>query len=435
MGTAILFICLFAMLLLGVPVGFAIGGATMIAMFYFTDMNMITVAQFCYSGINSFTVMAIPFFLLAGVIMSTGGIAAKIVDFAYKLVGFVTGGLGVVTIVACMFFGALSGSGMATTSAIGSMMIPEMKKKGYDVPYSTTLVCFSGVIGLIIPPSLGYVLYGSTTNTSISDLFLAGIIPGIIFGLFLMPMNYYMCKKYKMGVREEISKEITVNQFIAQRAKEVAISFKSSFWALLSPVIILGGIYSGIFTPTEAACISVVYSIIVSVFIYKEMTFKGLYKAFVQAAILNGITSFLLGYSTIFSTYMAYENIPKQIYEMLTTFTDSKFMVLLLINLILLGIGCVLDTVPAIIIMAPILLPAVTNYGVDPIHFGIIMTINLGIGLCTPPYGCNLFVGAAVAKIKMESMFKYLFPFLAVVIAALMLITYVPWLSLGILGR
>ncbi|MDD4584115.1 MAG: TRAP transporter large permease, partial [Eubacteriales bacterium] len=288
MGTAVLFVVLFAMLLVGVPVGFAIGGATMAAMYFFTDMNMITVAQFCYHGINSFTVMAIPFFLLAGVIMSTGGIAAKIVDFAYKLVGFVTGGLGVVSVVACMFFGALSGSGMATTSAIGSMMIPEMKKKRYDTPYSTTLVCFSGTIGLIIPPSLAYVLYGSTTNTSISDLFLAGILPGITVGFFLIGMNYYMCKKLKMGDKEEREKGITIKQFMISRAKEVVISFKNSFWALLSPVIILGGIYSGIFTPTEAACVSVVYSIIVSMFIYKEMDIKGLYKTFVDAAILNG---------------------------------------------------------------------------------------------------------------------------------------------------
>ncbi len=435
MGTSVLFVALFAMLLLGVPVGFAIGGATMIAMFFFTNMNMITVAQFCYSGINSFTVMAIPFFLLAGVIMSTGGIAARIVNFAYKLVGFATGGLGVVTVVACMFFGALSGSGMATTSAIGSMMIPEMKKKGYDTAYSTTLVCFSGTIGLIIPPSLAYVLYGSTTNTSISDLFLAGIIPGITVGLFLIAMNYYMCRKLHMGDKEERDKEITIKQFMRERTRDVLISFKDSIWALLSPVIILGGIYTGVFTPTEAACISVVYSIIVSVFIYKEMDLKGLYKTFVHAAILNGITSFLLGYSTIFSTYMAYENIPKQIYEMLLAATDNKFVMLLFINLVLLAIGLFLDTVPAIIVMAPILLPAVVNYGIDPIHFGIIMTINLAIGLCTPPYGCNLFVGAAVAQIKMESMMKYLIPFFIVAVLALMLITYVPALSLVLLGR
>ncbi|MEW5784394.1 MAG: TRAP transporter large permease [Bacillota bacterium] len=430
MGIAVLFIVLLLMLLVGVPIGFAIGGATMAAMYFFTNMNMLTVAQFNYSGINSFTVMAIPFFLLAGVIMSTGGIASKIVDFAYKLVGFVTGGLGVVTVVACMFFGALSGSGMATTSAIGSMMIPEMKKKGYDVPYSTTLVCFAGTIGLIIPPSLGYVLYGSVTNTSISDLFLAGIIPGITIGLFLIAMNYFMCKRLNIGYKEERGEGVTIRQFMRQRAKDVAISFKNSFWALLSPVIILGGIYSGIFTPTEAACISVVYSIIVSIFIYKEMNFKGLYKAFVLAAALNGITSFLLGYSTIFSTYMAYENIPRQIYQGLLAATDNPMIMLLLINLVLLAIGTLLDTVPALIIMAPILLPAVVNYGVHPVHFGIIMTINLAIGLCTPPYGCNLFVGAAVANIKMESIMKYLIPFLIVSLLALGVITFVPALSL-----
>lgn len=434
MGTAVLFVVLFAMLFLGVPVGFAIGGATMVAMYFFTNMNMVTVAQFCYSGINSFTVMAIPFFLLAGVIMSTGGIAAKIVDFAYSLIGFVTGALGAVTVVACMFFGALSGSGMATTSAIGSMMIPEMKKKGYDVPYSTTLVCFAGTIGIIIPPSLGYVLYGSTTGTSISDLFLAGIFPGITIGLFLLAMNYYMCRKLSIGEKEQRDKEIALKDFMKERAKSVVVSFKTSFWALLSPVIILGGIYSGVFTPTEAACVSVVYSLVVSMFVYKELDAKGLYKTFVETAILNGITSFLLGFSTVFSTYMAYENIPKQIYTMLIAFTDNKLIMLLLINAVLLVIGCFLDTVPAIIIMGPILLPAVVGYGVNPVHFGIIMTVNLALGLCTPPYGCNLFVGAAVAKIKMESMFKYIFPFLLVVIAALMVITYVPALSLVLLG-
>ncbi len=433
MGITVLFIVLFIMLLVGVPIGFAIGGATMVAMYFFTNMNMITVAQFNYSGINSFTVMAIPFFLLAGVIMSTGGIAARIVDFAYKLVGFVTGGLGVVTVVACMFFGALSGSGMATTSAIGSMMIPEMKKKGYDVPYSASLVSFSGSIGLIIPPSLGYVLYGSVTNTSISDLFLAGIFPGITIGLFLIAANYVICKRLNMGFKEEREDGITINQFIRQRAKEVVSSFKSSFWALLSPVIILGGIYSGVFTPTEAACVSVVYSIIVSLFIYKEMNLKSLYKAFVLAAALNGITSFLLGYSTIFSTYMAYENIPRAIYQGLLTATDNPLVLLLLINLVLIAIGTILDTVPALIIMSPILLPAVVNYGIDPVHFGIIMTVNLAIGLCTPPYGCNLFVAAAVANIKMESMMKYLVPLLIVSLLALGVITFVPSLSLFLL--
>jgi C4-dicarboxylate transporter DctM subunit len=434
-GTLALFVILFVLIFLGVPVGFAIGGATIVAMYYFTNMNMVTVAQYCYYGIDSFTVMAIPFFLLAGVIMSTGGIAKRIVNFANQLIGFVTGGLGAVSVLACMFFGALSGSGMATTSAIGSMMIPEMKKHGYIAEYCTTLVCFAGIIGLIIPPSLAYVLYGSTTKTSISDLFLAGILPGIFIGIVFMVMNYFMCKKLHMGQKQMTEKEVTLKEFFIARIKGVAISFKDGFWALLSPVIILGGIYSGIFTPTEAACVSVVYSLIVSCFVYKELNFKGVYKTFVQAAVLNGITSFLLGYATIFSTYLAYENIPKAIYNLLMGMTDNKFVMLLLINIVLLIIGCFLDTVPAIIVMAPILLPAVIGYGVDPIHFGIIMTINLGIGLCTPPYGCNLFVGAAVGHVKMERMMRYIIPFFLVAVGALMVVTYLPQLSLILLGR
>ncbi len=430
MQVLILFLVLFAFILLGVPVGFAIGGATMLVLYYFTNLDMVITAQYCYAGIDSFTVLAIPFFMLAGVIMSTGGIAARIVNFCDKLIGFITGGLGAVSVLACMFFGALSGSGMATTSAIGSMMIPEMEKKGYNKAYCTTLVCFAGIVGIIIPPSLGFVLYGATTNTSISDLFLAGIIPGITIGITFLLMNYYMCKKLNIGDKEKISKEVPIKEYMTNRLKELAKSFKEGFFALLSPFIILGGIYSGIFTPTEAACISVVYSIFVSVFIYKDLDIRGLYKTFLAAAILNGVTSFLLGYSTVFSTYLSHAGIPRMVYEMLMTCTDNKFVMLLLINLILLVIGCFLDTVPAIIVMSPILLPAVVGYGVDPVHFGIIITVNLAIGLCTPPYGCNLFVGSAVGRVKMESMMRYIIPFFIVSIVALLIITFIPALSL-----
>jgi C4-dicarboxylate transporter DctM subunit len=239
-----------------------------------------------------------------------------------------------------------------------------------------------------------------------------------------------MCKRLNIGQKEIVTQEVPIKEFLITRTKKVAISFKNGFWALLSPVIILGGIYSGMFTPTEAACISVIYSLIISVFIYKELTWKGVYQTLKQAAVLNGITSFLLGFATVFSTYLAYENIPKGIYDMLINLTDNKFMMLLLINLVLLVIGCFLDTVPAIVVMAPILLPAVVGYGVNPIHFGIIMTINLGIGLCTPPYGCNLFVGAAVGHVKMENMMRYVIPFFLVSVAALFVVTYVPKLSL-----
>lgn len=427
-----LFVVLFLMLMIGVPVGFAIGGATMVSMFYFSNLNMVINSQYAYSGISSFTVMAIPFFMLAGLIMSTGGIAKRIVNFSSALIDFVTGALGCVTILACMFFGALSGSGMATTSAIGGMMIPEMKKKGYSSEYAATLVCFGGIVGPIIPPSLSFVLYGATTGTSIPDLFLAGIIPGLLLGAMLLGMNIFMCKKNKVELAQSNVEypNISIKEVLKKRGNLVLKATKDGIWALISPAIILGGIYSGIFTPTEAACVSVIYSTLISLFIYKDMTLSALYKTLLAASILNGITSFLLGYSTVFSTFMTFEKVPQMITTFLTTVSDNTFVVLFLINIILLGVGLFLDTVPAIIVMAPMMLPTITSLGINPIHFGVIMAVNLSIGLCTPPYGCNLFVGAAVAKIKLDSMFKYIWPFFGISIIALLLITYIPSLSL-----
>ncbi len=435
MAVAILFIALFVLLLIGVPVGFAIGGATMVAMLTASDLNMAINAQYCYSGIFSFTVMAIPFFMLAGLIMSTGGIARRIVNFASTLISFVNGAIGCVAVISCMFFGALSGSGMATTSAIGGMMIPEMKKKGYDPAYAATIVCFGGIVGPIIPPSLSFVLYGASTGVSISQLFLAGILPGILIGICFVIANIVICTITKTDLVKEkraaSDEKVPLAQAMKYRLGEIGRSGKDGFWALLSPVIILGGIYTGVFTPTEAACISVVYSIIISIFVYKDMTFTDLKQVLLDTAVLNGITSFLLGYSTVFSTFMTYERVPVMITEFLTGVSDNPLIVLFFINLVLLGVGLFLDTVPAVIVMAPMLLPTVEALHVDPIHFGVVMAVNLAIGLCTPPYGCNLFVGAAVAKIKMEHMFPFILPLLAVAIFALMIITYVPWLSLA----
>lgn len=433
MTVAILFIALIVLLLIGVPVGFAIGGATMFSMLVGSDLNMVINAQYCYSGIFSFTVMAIPFFMLAGIIMSTGGIARRIVNFASALISFVNGAIGCVTIIACMFFGALSGSGMATTSAIGGMMIPEMKKKGYDPAYAATIVCFGGIVGPIIPPSLSFVLYGASTGVSISSLFLAGILPGILIGVLFVITNIIMCTLSGTDLKKEKKvnePKVPLKEAMAYRFKEIGKSFIDGFWALLSPVIILGGIYSGIFTPTEAACISVVYSIVISLFVYRDMTLLDLKKVFLDTAVLNGITSFLLGFSTVFSTFMTYEKVPQMITEFLTSVSSNPLVVLFFVNVILLIVGLFLDTVPAIIVMAPMLMPTVRLLGINPLHFGVIMAVNLALGLCTPPYGCNLFVGAAVAKIKMESMFKHILPYFIVGLIGLGLITYIPWLSL-----
>jgi len=435
MAFTYLLILLCAFMLLGVPIGFAIGAATMAAIFLFTNLNPIIIGQFCFSGINSFTIMAIPFFMLAGIIMSKGGIARRIVNFAETLIDFVTGAVGCVAALASMFFGTVSGSGMATASAIGAMMIPEMKRAGYNPAYAATLVCFGGLVGPVLPPSLAFVLYGSVTNVSIAKVFLAGILPGILLGTIVLCVNIFMCSRMGVDLRNNKVDETTIEYVpmsvsLKNRAKRIGLALKDGIWALITPFIILGGIYSGIFTPTEAACVSVVYAILVSMFVYKEMTLKDLRDTFLDAAVLNGITSFLLAYSTVFSTFMTFERIPQRLSIFLSDVSDNPFVVMLLINLMILTIGLVLDTVPAIIIMAPLLLPTVVGVGVDPIHFGVIMAANLAIGLCTPPYGCNLFVGAAVAKIRVETMLPFTVPFLIASLAGLMIITFVPWLSM-----
>lgn len=430
MQIAVLFATLFALIVIGVPVGYAIGGATMVALYYCTNLDMVITAQYCYSGVNSFTILSIPFFMLAGSIMSTGGIAKRIVAFAKSLIGTVTGGLGAVAVLASCFFGAISGSGMATTSAIGGMLIPEMRKEGYDIPYSTTLICFAGTVGPIIPPSISFIMYGVVTGTSIADLFVAGILPGLLLGAGYMVINWRMSKKYQFGAVtvEEVTQ--AAKHHVQSRFQAVLRTAWEGKWALLSPVIILGGIYSGAFTPTEAACISVVYSIVISLFVYREMTLKDLYKVFVATAVLNGITSFMLAYSTVFSTFLSFAQIPNQIYQLIVSLTSSKVVFLLIVNAVLLVIGCFLDSVPAMVVMAPLLLPAASNFGIEPVHFGIIMSVNLAIGLCTPPYGCNLFAGAAVGRTKMESMMQFIPPFFIAAVFCLLLITFIEPISM-----
>lgn len=435
MNVLILFGLLVLFLIIGMPIGFSIGAATVIVLYFFTTIDMTVTAQYCFSGLHSFTLVCVPMFVFAGVIMSKGGIAKRIVNFIQSIIGTIVGGLGMVTILSCMFFGALTGSGMATTSAIGSMMIPEMIDNHYDRKYASTLVCFGGIVGPIIPPSVSFIMYGTVANQSISDLFIAGILPGILIGCLLMLTNYIICKKEHTGETSLAYIEAKSHQkslTMKERLHQVAIATKEGIWALLAPIIILGGIYSGIFTATEAGCVSVIYSIIVSLFVYKECTLKDLYDAMLESVVLSGITAFLLGFSNVFSTYLAFAQIPAMIASLLETI-GNKTVLLLLINVILLIMGCFLDTIPAILIVSPILLPVAQSFGINPIHFGIIISVNLAIGLCTPPYGCNLFVGAAVGKVKMQHMMRYVVYLMIPVFISLMLITFIPEISLCLL--
>lgn len=420
MEALILFGSFFVLLLLMVPIGYAIGIATLIAIVVAGDgtIPLLMIAQKSITGVDSFPLMAIPFFMLAGNLMSGGGIAKRLINFFDSFMGLITGGLSMVTTVTCMFFAAISGSAVATTSAVGSFMIPEMRKRGYDDGFSASIAAAAGTIGVIIPPSVPFVIYGVATGTSITDLFKAGFIPGIGMGVALMITCYFLCKKHGFQVSQKGGRKLELRQ--------VWLSFKEAFWAILSPVIILGGIYSGVFTPTESAVIGVVYSFIVGRFVYKELDNAAAYKALRDTIVVNGATTFMVGLSSAFAAYLSLAGIPRQLAAAMLQITDNKILLLLLINAFLLVVGCLVDNIPATIILAPILLPVVESLGMSAITFGIMLTMNLAIGFCTPPYGIDLFVAQKISGVKMGQMLKYMWWFILSLLIVLMMTTYWP---------
>ena len=416
----VLFGTIFLLMMIGSPIAVALGVATMVTMTATTNISLTTMSTACLSGLDSFPLMAIPFFMLAGNLMKSGGISRRILDFADAVVGWVTGSVGMVTVVASMFFAALSGSSPATVTAIGGITIPEMKEEGYDPAYATAITAAAGTIGVIIPPSIPFVIYGVAAQCSISDLFLAGIIPGILIGVVLMIVNYVTAKKHGFGHTKKF------------HAGHLLRTLGDSIWALLVPVIILGGIYGGIFTPTESAVAAILYSIFVGVFIYHELDLKSILEAFKETALINGQTTFLVGISMAFARFLTMSQVPGTLAKGILGISNP-IAILLVINLFLLVVGCFIDNISSTVILTPILLPIVAGIGMSPIQFGIVMTVNLAIGFITPPYGCNLFFASAISNVSVVDIAKKILPMIGVMLIVLMALTFIPALSIGIL--
>ena len=410
----ILFVVLFAM---SVPIAVAIGIASLPVVAE-AGTSIMYVAQRLFSALDSFTLLAIPFFILAGTLMESGGISGRIINFANACVGNNYGGLAIVTIVAAMFFAAVSGSGSATTAALGSILIPAMVKKGYNVEFAAATTATASQIGVIIPPSIPMVLYCVGTNNSIGTLFIAGFVPGIMIGLTLIAYARHTCKVRNYAGDRKYS------------ASEKLHAFKDAIWALIMPVIILGGIYSGIFTPTESAAVACIYAVIVALFVYRELSWKDLPRVFFKSSITVAVVMIILSTAGLFSAVLTYEKVPQMVTGFFLSIVSNKYTFLLIINVLLFFCGMFFDGGPVMIILAPILAPVAVSMGVDPIHFGIIMVVNSALGQITPPFGVNLFVASQVAGIKMESMIKDLIPYIAIVLADVFILTYVPEISL-----
>ncbi|AHG19561.1 membrane protein [Chania multitudinisentens RB-25] len=419
MDAFILLITLGVMLAIGVPVAYAVG-ISAIAGAFWIDLPLEAVMIQITNGVNKFSLLAIPFFILAGAIMAEGGIARRLVNFAYIFVGFIRGGLSLVNIVASTFFGAISGSSVADTASIGSVMIPEMDKKGYPRDFAAAVTASGSVQAILTPPSHNSVIYSLATGgtVSIAALFIAGILPGLLLSFTLMVMCVCFAHKrgYPKGERVPFRQALKI--------------FVDTLWGLMTVVIIMGGILSGIFTATESAAIACLWSFFVTMFIYRDYKWSELPKLMFRTVKTVTIVMILIGFAASFGAIMTYMQLPTRITEFFTSISDNKYVILMWINIMLLLIGTLMDMAPLILILTPVLLPVAINLGIDPVHFGMIMLVNLGIGLITPPVGSVLFVASAVSKQKIEQVVKAMVPFYLALFCVLMLVTYIPAISL-----
>ena len=415
-----LFVSLFVLMFLGVPVAISLGLAGSTTIMLFSPDTVRSLAIKLFETSEHYTLLAIPFFLLAGSFMTTGGVAKRLIDFANACVGHIRGGLAIGSVLACMLFAALSGSSPATVAAVGSIAIAGMVRSGYPMPFAAGIVTNAGTLGILIPPSVVMVVYAAATETSLGKLFMAGVVPGLLLGLILMAVIYIIAVKRNLPAMPRA----TLGEWLGTARRAI--------WGLLLIFIILGGIYSGMFTPTEAAAVAAVYSAFVAIFVYKDMTFRQVPGVILESAKLSIMLMFIIANAMLFAHVLTTEQIPQQITAWVIEAGFEPWMFLIVVNIVLLFAGAFMEPSAIILILAPILFPIAMELGIDPIHMGIIMVVNMEIGLITPPVGLNLFVTSAVTGMPIAKVIRAAMPWLSLLILFLVLVTYIPAISLGL---
>lgn len=421
MVTLVLLGTLAVLILANIPISVALGLSSALTLLY-AGFPLTSIPSILQATVQKFSLLTIPLFVLAGAIMDKGGISKRLINLANSIIGPVHGGLGYVSVVAAMFFAAISGSGTATVAAMGSILVPAMIKQKYDPAFASALSAISGSLGTVIPPSITFIIYGMITGESISNLFLSGIIPGCIFALMLCVTVFI--KATKNGWKSEEARA---------SLKEIWKCFADAFWGLMSPVIVLGGIYSGIFTPTEAASVAVIYSVFVGVVIYRELTVDMLRKALFETSKTTGIILLIIMNAGVFSWVLTQQGIASQLTELALSLTTNKYIMLIVINIIFLIAGCVMDNTSAMYILVPIIMPIAQALGINMVHLGVIIVLNLSIGQVTPPVGPNLYVAADIGQVKFEEICAKMAPLIVMSLVALLIVTYVPFLSLALI--
>ncbi|VXC36573.1 TRAP transporter large permease [Nocardioides sp. AX2bis] len=420
-----LFVILFLLLFSSAPIAVALGLSTLIYFFYFTTIPLTQVPETLFNALNTFPLVAIPMFVLAATIMSRGGISERLIKAGLAVVGQFRGGLAITAVLSCVFFAAISGSSPATVVAVGTLLIPAMINSGYGKDFSTGLIATSGSLGILLPPSIPLIVYGIATEQSIGDLFIAGILPGLLAGLMLLLMVVVLSWRRGYGTGEHA---------VNMTRKEKFQALRDAVLSLLLPLFVLGGIYGGIFTPTEAAAMAVLYAFLVSFFVYRELSFKDLGNILLDSSRVSAMVMFIIANGILFSFVLTAERIPNDVTEALIALDLQPWSFLLLVTVILLIAGCFMETSSAILIIAPILLPIAMELGIDPIHLGIIMVMNLEIGMITPPLGLNLFVASGLSGMSVLRVAKAALPSAAVLLVALLIVTYVPQISLALVN-